>query len=86
MDPTSDDLHPATGARFRFERRGEGCYRVEVFLPASSWSAELDLGAESLEPEPPEDAGWTVGEVHKLARVLRRDEKPRLIRWRPSPA
>jgi hypothetical protein len=38
-----------------------------------------------LVPSPPAAAGWTVDEVHKLARVLRRERKTRLVRWRGEP-
>lgn len=80
------DLHPDTGGRFVFEREpGEPPrYRVEVFLPAEQrvacalvWDAG---GAARLDPEPAD--AWVTGEITKLARVLHRDPKARLTRWR----
>jgi hypothetical protein len=80
------DLHPATGGRFVFEREpGEPPrYRVDVFLPEKGHVAcglEWDAaGIARLDPEPTD--AWVLGEVTKLARVLHRDPKARLVRWR----
>lgn len=80
------DLHPATGGRFVFEREpGESPrYRVLVFLPDDvrvacmlDWDAS---GTLRLDPEPTD--AWVAGEITKLARVLHRDPKARLVRWR----
>ncbi len=80
------DLHPATGARFVFEREPGDAprYRVGVFLPEQvrvecvlTWDAS---GAARLDPEP--NDAWVAGEITKLARVLHRDPKARLTRWR----
>jgi hypothetical protein len=79
------DLHPATGARFVFEREpGEPPrYRVAVYLPgARTMHCELAWADDGVRLEPaPEDA-WVAGEIAKLARVLHRDPKSRLTRWR----
>jgi hypothetical protein len=86
MRSSGADLHPATGGRFVFEREpGEPPhYRVGVFLPAGQrvecalgWD---DAGAVRLDPEPTDT--WVAGEIVKLARVLHRDPKARLTRWR----
>ena len=88
---SSHDLHPKAGARFVFERQGETkSYRVAVYLPqgrrlegALSWS---ESGAAELEFEsqPVEQDAWIVEGAHKLARVLKRDPKTRLSRWREA--
>lgn len=79
------DLHPATGARFVFEREpGEPPrYRVTVFLPEAVCFAAMVSwdGAVSKILPAPEDA-WVCAEIEKLARVLHREPKARLTRWR----
>lgn len=83
---SSADLHPATGARFVFERAAEEppTYRVAVYLPGGRaerctlrWSA---TGAPLFEPAPTDEA--VLGELVKLSRVLHREPKARLVRWR----
>lgn len=89
-EPSSKDLHPSAGARFVFERsEGEALrYRVHVYLPGErSWSGELSWIDEQARVEGPDDAAdeeltWSRQEALKLARVLHRDPKPRLVRWR----
>ncbi len=79
-------LHPETGARFVFDRVSEQPprYRVAVYLPEfRTFACTLewdDRGAARLDPEPSD--AWVAGEVTKLARVLHRDPKLRLTRWR----
>jgi hypothetical protein len=80
------DLHPATGGRFVFEREpGESPrYRVDVFLPEQAHIAcvlDWDAGGIARLDPAPTDA-WVLGEITKLARVLHRDPKARLVRWR----
>lgn len=85
--PSSDDLHPRHGARFVLSRRGDTeppAYTVEVFLPARvllrsvlTWT---DTGAAQLEPPLPDE--WAHTEALKLARVLRKNPRERLSRWR----
>ncbi len=79
------DLHPATGARFVFEREpGEPPrYRVQVYLPEAR-TLECTVGWEdaSVRIEPVPDDAWVAAEIAKLARVLHRDPKSRLTRWR----
>ena len=83
---SGDDLHPATGGRFVFEREAGDAprYRVDVFLPARAHVAcvlDWDVGGIArLDPEPTD--AWVLGEITKLARVLHRDPKARLTRWR----
>ncbi len=86
---SSRDLHPEGGGRFVFERVGDELrYRVSVYLPEQrSWSGELDWvegQARVLGSEPEGDAQleWARAELLKLARVLHREPKPRLVRWR----
>lgn len=86
---SSRDLHPDNGARFVFERAGEELrYRVDIYLPAQrSWSGELSWIDGHAHVSGPEWAGdeqleWAQAELIKLARVLHRDPKPRLVRWR----
>jgi hypothetical protein len=80
---SSRDLHPDSGARFVFERMGaELRYHVHVYLPEQrSW---IEGRARVLGPEPAGDERleWARAELLKLARVLHRDPKPRLVRWR----
>jgi hypothetical protein len=85
---SSRDLHPDTGGRFVLERIDQALrYRVHVYLPAQrSWSGELDWvdGRARVVPEPAgdEELEWAHAELLKLARVLHRVPKPRLVRWR----
>ncbi|MCA9700294.1 MAG: hypothetical protein KC431_22400 [Myxococcales bacterium] len=96
MQPSSADLHPKSGARFVFTRRDsvDGSaddalrYDLEIYLPAGrDWRGELRWqdGRSVIvdEPgEPDEGLGRALAEAHKLARVLHRDPKPKLSRWR----
>lgn len=86
---SSRDLHPEGGARFVFERLGEALrYRVDIYLPGErSWSGELSWVDGLAQVSGPESVGdeqleWARAELFKLARVLHRDPKPRLVRWR----
>ncbi|MFV8750017.1 hypothetical protein ACNOYE_05675 [Nannocystaceae bacterium ST9] len=86
---SSRDLHPETGARFVFERVGEPPrYSVQIYLPGGrGWAGELDWVEGQARVQGPEAAGdealaWALDELIKLARVLHRDPKPRLVRWR----
>ncbi len=84
-----------------FERDGDGegvpfSYAVAAYLPdgggtgeSAGWRAQLrwgDEGAtlEEVQGQAPAPA-WISAEALKLARVLRRDPKPRLVRWRAGP-
>lgn len=75
-------------------------YRVTIYLPDRvRWSGQLawvegsaqlapqaDPEAEAeADPDPdPEQLRWARAEALKLARVLRRDPKPHMVRWRGS--
>ena len=90
MQPSSQDLHPRTGARFVFDKLDEAPrYAVTVYLPGSdTWSAELAWveGQAQLDASPTDPAvDWTHAEALKLARVLRRDPKDHMVRWRGEP-
>ena len=86
---SSQDLHPTAGARFVFERKGEEpVYALAVYLPAGLllegslvWDEE-GKAQIALSPEPSGDASWVVDGAAKLARVLKREPKTRLSRWR----
>jgi len=91
MEPSSRDLHPRTGARFAFERQGEDApptYRVTIYLPeGQTWTGALTWidARATLEPAPAgTDAtlDWAHAEALKLARVLHRDPRPYMLRWR----
>jgi hypothetical protein len=90
MEPSSRDLHPATGARFVFDRVGDG-YAVTIHLPAEQrWSGRLSwidgnatLEADEGQPSPTsEPLAWAHAEALKLARTLRRTPKQHMVRWR----
>jgi hypothetical protein len=90
MEPSSRDLHPATGARFVFDRVGDG-YAVTIYLPAEQrWSGGLSwidgnatLEADEGQPSPTsEPLAWAYAEALKLARTLRRTPKQHMVRWR----
>lgn len=90
MEPSSRDLHPATGARFVFDRVGDG-YAVTIYLPGElCWSGQLSWpgNVATLEPEagqvrPTEEPlAWAHAEALKLARTLRRTPKQHMVRWR----
>ncbi|PRQ08424.1 hypothetical protein [Enhygromyxa salina] len=97
MNPrsSSQDLHPSTGARFVFEREPSAApdsprYLVTIYLPGTErWSGRLEWvdGRAKLDPttEPAPDREpwpWALAEALKLARVLHRDPKPHMVRWR----
>jgi hypothetical protein len=89
MAASSQDLHPRSGARFHFDREGEG-YRVVAYLPDGvrlegvlAWSA--GAGASGAAIEPPLSPPWVHEEALKLARVLHREPRSKLMRWRPAP-
>jgi hypothetical protein len=92
MKPSSQDLHPTTGARFVFDRleHAEG-YAVAIYLPDGlRWSGQLTWtdGVATLEPDPDqpsptaEPLAWAHAEALKLARTLRRTPKQHMVRWR----
>jgi hypothetical protein len=90
-DPSSQDLHPSTGARFCFDRiesEPEPAYDVVIFLPeAKRWSGTLRWidGRAELEPAlAAEEFAWAYAEALKLARVLHRDPKQHMLRWRSN--
>ena len=85
MDASSQNLHPKAGARYVFEARDDGRYAVTVYLPeGAAIESLLTLEPEALEP--PVAPAWAHDEVLKLARVLRREPRAKLVRWRPDPA
>ncbi len=94
MSASSSDLHPKQGARFVMLRELETPaprYRVEVYLPEAlrldgelAWN-EAGRSELSWSSELPAAHAWVDEGAHKLARVLHRDPKERLVRWREAP-
>lgn len=97
VQPSSKDLHPTTGARFVFDRESNAGpdqgprYLVTIYLPGTEqWSGRLAWvdGRAQLEPDEGQDAPdrepltWAAAELLKLARVLHRDPKQHMVRWR----
>lgn len=83
MGASSQDLHPKSGARYVFESQGDGRYAVTVYRPEGETAGStLTLEPEALEPAI--TPRWAHDEVLKLARVLRRDPRDKLVRWRPA--
>jgi hypothetical protein len=85
---SSHDLHPDHGARLvatKIAGPPDGAleYEVEVLLPGhvrlSTRLSWID-GRASLDAS--WDDAWAVEEVLKLARVLKRTQKAREVRWR----
>jgi hypothetical protein len=102
IEPSSQDLHPSTGARFVFDRQDDSAdgpvYQVLVHLPEGRrWAATLRWldGRAELEPSAEADArapapqpaelDWVRAEALKLARVLHRDPRQHMLRWRGRP-
>jgi hypothetical protein len=88
-EPSSRDLHPQTGARFVFDRiasEPEPAYAVVIYLPeARRWTGTLRWIDDRAELEPSvedQQLAWAHAEALKLARVLHRDPKPHMVRWR----
>ena len=82
---SSTDLHPKHGARFVLERIDgpDPGYRVQIYLPTERLETRLtwhEDGTARLDP-PVHDA-WAQEETLKLARVVKRDPKPAMTRWR----
>ncbi len=82
------ERHPQHGGRFVLERahdRSGLCYLARAHLADGS---TLETMLELLQPEgihfdpELEDHAWAREQLIKLARVLRRDPKHRLSRWR----
>lgn len=91
MQPSSRDLHPRTGARFVFDKLDDTPrYSVTIYLPdARSWTGELawSEGQAQLSagaPSSQDELDWARAETLKLARVLRRDPKQHMVRWRAN--
>ena len=94
MQPSSSDLHPATGARFVFDRepdtQEQPRYLVTIYLPGTEqWTGRLTWseGRAQLDPSEGPAPGhepwpWALAEALKLARVLHRDPKQHMHRWR----
>lgn len=95
IQPSSSDLHPTTGARFVFDRESDStdvvAYLVTIYLPGTElWSGRLTWidGRAQLDPDEGqatpdrEPWPWAFAEALKLARVLHRDPKPHMLRWR----
>jgi len=84
--PSSQELHPATGARFVCERLPAPplAYQVVMYLAGGAthraelrWDAEGQAQALPVCPDP-----WAQTELLKLARALKHSQQQRLTRWR----
>lgn len=84
--PSSQQLHPASGARFICERAEDPALVYHVAVHAAdgtSHHAELRWDAEGHAlATPPCPDPWAQTELLKLARVLKHSQQPRLTRWR----
>ena len=81
--PDPRDLHPRKGARFVLTRQDERRYQARVYRPRDEVLVDLSWDAAGqirMDPEP--DDPWLCEELCKLVRVLRRNPKPRMVRWR----
>ena len=88
LTSSSRDLHPDHGARLVATRtsgppEGPLEYDVEVLLPGDAClTTRLRWIDGRAELDPTWDDEWAVAEVLKLARVLKRTQKARDVRWR----
>lgn len=80
---SSQDLHPASGARFVCEREGD-VYRFAVHAAGgATWRGTLRWDADGRAVAEPACAdAWAQAELLKLARVLKHGMPERLHRWR----
>lgn len=87
--PSSEALHPRFGARFLFELREQNPLRYDLSVYLAG--GETYRGSLGWDPQGQaelcglDSGGWWREEALKLARVLRRQAKPSLLRWRPEP-
>lgn len=81
---SSQDLHPTSGARFLFTRTDDAGYAVEIYAAGGARHTTTlrwdDQGNAALEPGLADEA--LTREVLKLARVVKRSQQERLLRWR----
>lgn len=96
VKPSSDSLHPSSGARFALTRIGTEppdsaqaalAYEVKVYVSGGLTLQGLltlpSSGTASLEGMDAEH--WAFAETLKLARVVKKSQVSSLLRWRPSP-
>lgn len=82
MQPSSDQLHPASGARYVFTRRDDA-YEVCVYQAGGATvEATLTWDEDGQPVLNPPVAGEAKEQVLKLARVVKRTGQDRLTRWR----
>lgn len=60
-------------------------YHVAVFLPDARHETELVLAEDETRAQPPVPDAWAHAEVLKIARVLKKNPRPSLSRWRGRP-
>jgi hypothetical protein len=89
--PAGSQMDPQHGGRFVLTREGDAMppvYGVEVFLPGGVRLASVLRWDGAARPvlDPPLSDTWAHDETLKLARVLSKDPKPRLTRWRSRDA
>ena len=84
--PSSQELHPVSGARFICERTEAvtPSYRISVYVAGgATLQAELSWDPEGqAQVAPPLADPWAQAELIKLARVLKHSQQQRLTRWR----
>lgn len=96
VKPSSDSLHPSSGARFALTRIGteQGdaaqdalAYEVRVYVSDGSTLAGVltlpETGKAQLEGV--EEGHWAFTETLKLGRVVKKSQVGSLLRWRPGP-
>ncbi len=83
---SSQDLHPRHGARFvlvRVEASKPVRYQVQIYLPDQVVETVLCLDEDGdAHVDPGLADPWAQAELLKLARVLKRDPRPEMTRWR----
>lgn len=96
VNPSSDSLHPSSGARFALTRigteqpdaaQGALAYEVQVYVSGGVTLQGLlsfsESGAAQLQGL--DQAHWAFQETLKLARVVKKSQVGSLLRWRPGP-
>lgn len=96
VKPSSDTLHPNSGARFAMTRIETGnsetapaalVYTVDVFVSGGETLqgklAQDERGSWALVGIP--EQHWAFDETLKLARVLKKNPVGSMLRWRPGP-
>ena len=71
--------------RIYFQQTAADTWAVTAFLPeAHTWAGTYVRGT-GVETPPEVAEHWSADEARKLARVLERAPREKLMRWRPEP-